>query len=109
MTTYEWTPHLVSPSIGPTRTEAAVELVARRCGVQDELGKKGETGILKSKQTHRAFREDPSHRIRFVYNRTLQPVCRTVDPTFHPTVAIVVGERHEFRGGYHAITMAICD
>ena len=90
---------VVSPSIGPTRTEAdfvahidrtietdpdagwifvtdqldthraatLVELVARRCGIEDELGTKGESGILKSKQTRRAFLEDPTHRIRFVY------------------------------------------
>lgn len=99
---------VVSPSIGPTRTEAdfvahidrtietdpdagwsfvtdqldthraatLVELVARRCGIEgiegieeieEELGIKGESGILKSKQTRRAFLEDPAHRIRFVY------------------------------------------
>ncbi len=90
---------VVSPSIGPTRTEAdfvahidrtidtdpdagwifvtdqldthraatLVELVARRCGIEDELGTKGESGFLKSKQTRRAFLEDPAHRIRFVY------------------------------------------
>lgn len=90
---------VVSPSIGPTRTEAdfvahinqtidtdpdagwifvadqlnthhaatLVELVARRCGIKDELGTKGDTGILKSKKTRRTFLEDPTHRIRFVY------------------------------------------
>lgn len=90
---------VVSPSIGPTRTEVdfvthvertidtdpdagwvfvsdqldthrsatLVELVARRCGIQEELGVKGREGILKSKQSRRQFLEDPSHRIRFVY------------------------------------------
>lgn len=90
---------IVSPTIGPTRTEVdfvahidrtietdpqatwifvadqldthksagLVELVARRCGIRDDLGKKGSTGILKSKKTRRAFLEDASHRIRFVY------------------------------------------
>jgi len=78
---------VVSPSIGPTRTEAdfaahieravdtdpsatwifvadqldthrsasLVEFVARRCGIQDDLGVKGRAGVLKSKKTRRAF------------------------------------------------------
>ena len=90
---------IVSPSIGPTRTEtdfaghieqtietdpkarwifvadqldthksaSLVELVAHRCGIRDDLGEKGKRGILKSKKTRRAFLEDTSHRIRFVY------------------------------------------
>lgn len=93
------TGQVVSPSIGPTRTEAdftahidrtietdplagwvfvtdqldthrsatLVELVARRCGIHEELGVKGEEGILKSKKSRRQFLEDPAHRIRFVY------------------------------------------
>ena len=90
---------VVSPSIGPTRTEAdfvahiektvdtdpdaswifvtdqldthrsatLVELVAQRCGIQENLGKKGDEGVLKSKKTRKEFLEDQSHRIRFVY------------------------------------------
>ena len=41
--------------------------MARRCGIEDELGTKFKSGILKSKKTRRAFLEDPTHRIRFVY------------------------------------------
>jgi transposase len=90
---------VISPSIGPTRTEAdfaahvattidtdpsagwvfvtdqldthrsatLVELVARRCDIKEDLGIKGQEGILESKKTRRKFLEDPSHRIRFVY------------------------------------------
>ena len=90
---------IISPTLGPTRTEAdfaahieatiatdpdarwifvadqldthrsatLVELVAKHCGLDDALGIKGKTGILKSKQTRRAFLQDPTHRICFVY------------------------------------------
>lgn len=44
-----------------------VELIAWHCEINEDLGTKGKDGILKSKKTRRAFLEDPSHRIRFVY------------------------------------------
>jgi transposase len=93
------TGRVISPSIGPTRTEAdfvahiestidtdpdaawifvadqldthrsakLVELIARRCGIHEDLGVKGRSGVLKSKKTRKKFLEDISHRIRFVY------------------------------------------
>lgn len=80
------TGRVISPSIGPTRTEAdfvahveatvgqdpdagwifvvdqldthrsakLVELIANRCGIEEDLGIKGKSGVLKSKKTRKS-------------------------------------------------------
>ena len=49
------------------KSEALVRLVADRCGIDDDLGRKERTGILKNMASRKKFLEDKSHRIRFVY------------------------------------------
>jgi len=44
-----------------------VELVAKLCGITDDLGKKGVRGVLQSQKSRQDFLSDLSHRIRFVY------------------------------------------
>lgn len=57
----------VCDQLNTHKSESLVRLVARRCGITDDLGEKGRSGILKNQVTRMAFLEDPGHRIRFLY------------------------------------------
>lgn len=57
----------VVDNLNTHQSESLVRYVAKACGIQEELGKKGKSGILKSKGTRAKFLADPAHRIRFVY------------------------------------------
>jgi transposase len=49
------------------QSASLVVWVKQACGIEEDLGKKGEKGILKSMASRKAFLSDPTHRIRFVY------------------------------------------
>jgi hypothetical protein len=48
-------------------SESLVRYVAKACGIEADLGKKGKQGVLQSVPSRKEFLTDPTHRIRFVY------------------------------------------
>lgn len=49
------------------KSESLVRTVAKLCGINGNLGRKGRWGVLRSMSSRAAFLQDESHRIRFVY------------------------------------------
>lgn len=57
----------VSDQLNTHASEALVRFVAQRCGLLEDLGVKGESGVLQTMASRKAFLMMASHRIRFVY------------------------------------------
>jgi len=57
----------LADNLNTHQSETLVRLVATRCGLTDDLGAKGQAGILRSQATRAAFLADPAHRIQFLY------------------------------------------
>ncbi len=57
----------VADQLNTHKSESLVHFVAERCGIDDDLGIKGKSGVLKTMASRKSFLEDMSHSIRFVY------------------------------------------
>ena len=57
----------ISDVVSTAKSESLIKYVAKQCDIQENLGKKGYCGILKTMEIRQAFLEDESHRIRIVY------------------------------------------
>jgi DDE superfamily endonuclease len=57
----------ITDQLNTHQSESLVHLVAARCGLSEELGSKGKSGVLASLPSRAAFLSDPTHRIQFVY------------------------------------------
>ena len=57
----------VTDQLNTHQSESLVRLVAQHCAITDDLGLKGESGILQTMATRAAFLSEKTHRIQFVY------------------------------------------
>ncbi len=61
----EWV--FITDQLNTHKSASLVEMIAKRCGITDDLGKKGKRGILKTMASRKTFLESKEHRVRFVY------------------------------------------
>jgi transposase len=57
----------VADQLNTHKSEELVKLIAKKLDIKDDLGEKGQKGILRNLESRERFLSDKSHKIRFVY------------------------------------------
>ena len=57
----------IADDLNTHQSESLVRYVAEACEIEDDLGEKEKSGVLKSQESRAEFLSDPGHRIRFAY------------------------------------------
>lgn len=58
---------IIANNLNTHYSETLVKYVAESIGYTEDLGKKGNSGILRNKETHKEFLTKETNRIRFLY------------------------------------------
>lgn len=87
----------VMDQLNTHKSESLVKYVAEKCGIKEDLGKKGFDGILATMKTRQAFLEDESHQIRIVYTPKHSSWMNQIEIWFGILSSKVLGGRASFK------------
>lgn len=88
---------LVMDQLNTHKSESLVKYVAEQCGIEENLGKKGKCGILKSMKTRQDFLENENHRIRIVYTPKHSSWLNQIEIWFGILSRKILGRRASFK------------
>lgn len=57
----------IADQLNTHKSASLVTWIAKECGMTEDLGEKGKTGVLQNMASRADFLQDGSHRIRFIY------------------------------------------
>lgn len=79
------------------QSEGLVRYIAKECGIEDDLGEKNKSGILKNMKSRQEFLENEEHRIRIVYTPKHCSWLNQVEMWFSILSRMLLNKRASFK------------